>query len=52
MAPLTDNQKIRKQVNFYFSDSNLPYDKYLWTLHANAENHCKRLVSKKKKKLY
>ncbi|CEG68121.1 hypothetical protein RMATCC62417_04438 [Rhizopus microsporus] len=39
MAPLTDNQKIRKQVNFYFSDSNLPYDKYLWTLHANAENH-------------
>ncbi|KAI9320050.1 hypothetical protein BX666DRAFT_2018146 [Dichotomocladium elegans] len=24
--------KIRKQVEFYFSDSNLPYDKFLWTL--------------------
>ncbi|KAI8877026.1 La-domain-containing protein [Backusella circina FSU 941] len=26
------NQQIRKQVNFYLSDSNLPYDKFLWTL--------------------
>ncbi|KAI9032782.1 hypothetical protein CLU79DRAFT_727929 [Phycomyces nitens] len=26
------NAKIRKQFNFYFGDSNLPYDKYLWTL--------------------
>ncbi|ORZ17611.1 hypothetical protein BCR42DRAFT_412111 [Absidia repens] len=24
--------KIRKQVEFYFSDSNLPFDKFLWTL--------------------
>ncbi|KAI8384561.1 uncharacterized protein BYT42DRAFT_544446 [Radiomyces spectabilis] len=24
--------KILKQVEFYFSDSNLPYDKYLWSL--------------------
>ncbi|CAO3649994.1 unnamed protein product [Cunninghamella echinulata] len=29
--------KIRKQVEFYFSDSNLPYDKYLWTLHKFNE---------------
>ncbi|CAO3607344.1 unnamed protein product [Cunninghamella blakesleeana] len=29
--------KIRKQVEFYFSDSNLPYDKYLWTLHQSNE---------------
>ncbi|KAI9262501.1 hypothetical protein EDC94DRAFT_608322 [Helicostylum pulchrum] len=32
----TDSEKIRKQVNFYFSDSNLPYDKFLWTLRANT----------------
>ncbi|KAL1928853.1 hypothetical protein VTP01DRAFT_2639 [Rhizomucor pusillus] len=23
-------QKVKKQIEFYFSDSNLPYDKYLW----------------------
>ncbi|KAG1144594.1 hypothetical protein G6F37_001178 [Rhizopus arrhizus] len=38
MAARTDDEKIRKQFNFYFSDSNLPYDKFLWTLHSNAEN--------------
>ncbi|CEP09275.1 hypothetical protein [Parasitella parasitica] len=32
----TPAEKICKQVNFYFSDSNLPYDKYLWTLRANT----------------
>ncbi|KAI8378659.1 hypothetical protein EDC96DRAFT_454921 [Choanephora cucurbitarum] len=32
----TNEQKICKQVEFYFSDSNLPYDKFLWTLRANA----------------
>ncbi|KAL9539052.1 hypothetical protein MBANPS3_010499 [Mucor bainieri] len=32
----TEAEKIRKQVNFYFSDSNLPYDKFLWTLRANT----------------
>ncbi|KAG2235872.1 hypothetical protein INT48_008175 [Thamnidium elegans] len=32
----TESEKIRKQVNFYFSDSNLPYDKFLWTLRANT----------------
>ncbi|KAG8215113.1 hypothetical protein J3R82DRAFT_8564 [Butyriboletus roseoflavus] len=29
----------RKQVEFYFADSNLPYDKFMWTLHtANADH--------------
>ncbi|GAA5807909.1 hypothetical protein MFLAVUS_001289 [Mucor flavus] len=32
----TESEKIRKQVSFYFSDSNLPYDKFLWTLRANT----------------
>ncbi|KAI7901352.1 uncharacterized protein BX663DRAFT_514195 [Cokeromyces recurvatus] len=35
---LTEAQKICKQVNFYFSDSNLPYDKFLWTLRSNSPN--------------
>ncbi|KAI7869401.1 hypothetical protein BDF14DRAFT_1741927 [Spinellus fusiger] len=30
------NAKIRKQFNFYFGDSNLPYDKYLWNLTNNT----------------
>lgn len=37
----TDSEKIRKQVSFYFSDSNLPYDKFLWTLRANTPEGCK-----------
>lgn len=37
----TEAQKICKQVNFYFSDSNLPYDKFLWTLRANTPEGCK-----------
>lgn len=37
----TEAEKIRKQVNFYFSDSNLPYDKFLWTLRANTPEGCK-----------
>ncbi|KAI6017863.1 hypothetical protein EDC04DRAFT_470939 [Pisolithus marmoratus] len=29
----------RRQVEFYFADSNLPFDKFMWTLHtANAEH--------------
>lgn len=27
-----DPAEIRKQVEFYFSDSNLPFDKFLWSL--------------------
>ncbi|KAI9476022.1 MAG: hypothetical protein EXX96DRAFT_506893 [Benjaminiella poitrasii] len=34
--PLTVAEKICKQVDFYLSDSNLPYDKFLWTLHSNS----------------
>ncbi|KAI8994885.1 hypothetical protein BDB01DRAFT_831827 [Pilobolus umbonatus] len=48
------NQKIRKQVNFYFSDSNLPYDKYLWTLHSKNKDHwipLKTIASFKKMQL-
>lgn len=26
-------------VEFYFSDSNLPYDKFMWTLHTKSESH-------------
>ena len=26
-------------VEFYFSDSNLPYDKFMWTLHTANEEH-------------
>jgi len=26
-------------VEFYLSDSNLPYDKFLWTLHDKAPSH-------------
>jgi hypothetical protein len=35
------NQQIRKQVNFYLSDSNLPYDKFLWTLREKTPEGCK-----------
>ncbi|KAF7724322.1 hypothetical protein EC973_001168 [Apophysomyces ossiformis] len=31
-------QKIRKQVEFYFSDSNLPFDKFLWKLTEQGKN--------------
>ncbi|CAO3598468.1 unnamed protein product [Absidia cylindrospora] len=32
--------KIRKQVEFYFSDSNLPFDRFLWTL-TKKNDGCK-----------
>jgi len=32
LPPSTDAAEILKQVEFYFSDANLPLDKYLWTL--------------------
>ncbi|KAL5520353.1 hypothetical protein ACEPAG_9577 [Sanghuangporus baumii] len=38
----TDEEKKNRacrQIEFYFSDSNLPYDRFMWTLHtANAEH--------------
>ncbi|KAJ8581102.1 hypothetical protein M405DRAFT_833096 [Rhizopogon salebrosus TDB-379] len=29
----------RKQIEFYFADSNLPFDKFMWTLHTANEEH-------------
>ncbi|KAI9794731.1 MAG: hypothetical protein M1833_007388 [Piccolia ochrophora] len=34
-----DPDEIRKQVEFYFSDSNLPADKYLLSLVGGTKNH-------------
>lgn len=28
-----------RQVEFYFADSNLPYDKFMWTLHSKTPEH-------------
>ncbi|KAI8072660.1 hypothetical protein BC940DRAFT_232995 [Gongronella butleri] len=33
----TTNEKIRKQFEFYFSDSNLPHDRYLWNKHKEND---------------
>ncbi|KAF9235425.1 hypothetical protein BU15DRAFT_89588 [Melanogaster broomeanus] len=30
---------IRRQIEFYFADSNLPYDKFMWTLHTENAEH-------------
>ncbi|PCH43220.1 hypothetical protein WOLCODRAFT_138250 [Wolfiporia cocos MD-104 SS10] len=39
---LDDKEKklaAMRQIEFYFADANLPYDKFMWTLHtANAEH--------------
>ncbi|KAF5353435.1 hypothetical protein D9756_008032 [Leucocoprinus leucothites] len=34
-------KKLRamRQVEFYFADSNLPYDKFMWTLHSKTPEH-------------
>ncbi|KAI0742983.1 hypothetical protein C8Q80DRAFT_1273557 [Daedaleopsis nitida] len=35
----TKTQRAVRQIEFYFADSNLPFDKFMWTLHtANAEH--------------
>ena len=34
-------RKIQEQVEFYFSDSNLPKDKFLRSLVANNPEGCK-----------
>ncbi|GJJ12621.1 hypothetical protein Clacol_006864 [Clathrus columnatus] len=31
--------RVLKQVEFYFTDSNLPFDKFLWTLHSANPEH-------------
>ncbi|KAG7441259.1 uncharacterized protein BT62DRAFT_956111 [Guyanagaster necrorhizus] len=31
--------KAVRQIEFYFADSNLPYDKFMWTLHAKDAEH-------------
>jgi len=39
VQPVTDDpKKIRAQVEFYFSDSNLPSDKFLWGATGGTEN--------------
>ncbi len=42
-AEITSN-KIREQVEFYFSDSNLPKDKFLRSLVANNPEGCKCFI--------
>ncbi|KAJ7098185.1 hypothetical protein B0H15DRAFT_824526 [Mycena belliarum] len=32
-------QKAARQIEFYFADSNLPYDKFMWTLHTKTPDH-------------
>ncbi|OJA15769.1 hypothetical protein AZE42_10620, partial [Rhizopogon vesiculosus] len=32
-------QNARKQIEFYFADSNLPFDKFMWTMHTANEEH-------------
>ncbi|KAJ3812456.1 hypothetical protein F5876DRAFT_37369 [Lentinula aff. lateritia] len=31
--------RARRQVEFYFADSNLPYDKFMWQLHTKTLEH-------------
>ncbi|SJL10808.1 uncharacterized protein ARMOST_14202 [Armillaria ostoyae] len=31
--------KAVRQIEFYFADSNLPYDRFMWTLHAKDAEH-------------
>ncbi|KAJ7684847.1 hypothetical protein DFH06DRAFT_1264287 [Mycena polygramma] len=32
-------QRAARQIEFYFADSNLPYDKFMWTLHTKTPEH-------------
>ncbi|KAJ2931810.1 hypothetical protein H1R20_g5284, partial [Candolleomyces eurysporus] len=38
-AATGDIEKAKKQVEFYFADSNLPYDKFMWTLYSKDPEH-------------
>ncbi|KAN0138525.1 hypothetical protein V8E53_003513 [Lactarius tabidus] len=35
----TPEAQALAQVEFYFADANLPYDKFMWTLHTADEEH-------------
>ncbi|KAH8986611.1 hypothetical protein EDB92DRAFT_1878941 [Lactarius akahatsu] len=35
----TPEAQALAQVEFYFADANLPYDKFMWTLHTANEEH-------------
>ncbi|KAF8741722.1 the RNA-binding Lupus La protein, partial [Rhizoctonia solani] len=35
----TEEERAVKQFEFYFSDANLPYDKFMWKLHTQTEDH-------------
>ncbi|CCO30174.1 La protein homolog AltName: Full=La autoantigen homolog [Rhizoctonia solani AG-1 IB] len=35
----TEDERATKQFEFYFSDANLPYDKFMWKLHTQTEEH-------------
>ena len=39
LPPTDDPSEILKQVEFYFSDANLPRDKFLWTLTQSDPLH-------------
>ncbi|CAE6534780.1 unnamed protein product [Rhizoctonia solani] len=36
---MTDEERALKQFEFYFTDANLPYDKFMWKLHTQTEAH-------------
>ncbi|KAF8181038.1 hypothetical protein BJ912DRAFT_1145564 [Pholiota molesta] len=38
-AVLEKMQKAMKQIEFYFADANLPYDKFMWTLYSKDPEH-------------
>ncbi|CAE6442808.1 unnamed protein product [Rhizoctonia solani] len=35
----TEEERALKQFEFYFTDANLPYDKFMWKLHTQDEEH-------------
>lgn len=38
-------EKIRKQIEFYFSDSNLPYDRFMQSLERKDDDGCRFLTT-------
>ncbi|KAF8816897.1 hypothetical protein BYT27DRAFT_7127119 [Phlegmacium glaucopus] len=39
MPEAEEMKKAAKQVEFYFADANLPYDKFMWTLYSKDPEH-------------